>query len=85
MGHFNDDDDDHEDNISAPHLEEQNLEDATQEEESQSQEETTGWRFGNPSNMTDIPFTGAPGLLPPHQMEGKSPLDYFHIYLIGVL
>ncbi|XP_039753926.1 piggyBac transposable element-derived protein 4-like [Pararge aegeria] len=41
---------------------------------------TTDWFNGNPSNMAEIPFTGTPGLLPPHNMSGKTPIDFFFLF-----
>ncbi|KAL0859819.1 hypothetical protein ABMA27_014003 [Loxostege sticticalis] len=38
------------------------------------------WYPGNPSNMTNIPFTGTPGLVSPHNMDGKSCIDFFFLF-----
>lgn len=41
---------------------------------------TNEWSPGNPNNMTELPFTGTPGLIPPHNMDGKSPIDFFFLF-----
>ncbi|XP_064292998.1 piggyBac transposable element-derived protein 4-like [Plodia interpunctella] len=51
-----------------------------EEEEDTSPEETTGWYPGNPTNMSNIIFTGTSGMLPPHDVNVKSPLDYFFLF-----
>lgn len=38
------------------------------------------WYPGNPTSMTKIPFTGTPGLLPPHNMHGKNFIDFFFLF-----
>ncbi|KAL0829835.1 hypothetical protein ABMA28_003318 [Loxostege sticticalis] len=35
------------------------------------------WYPGNPTNITNIPFTGTPSLVSPHNMDGKSCIDFF--------
>lgn len=40
----------------------------------------TDWMPGNPPNMAEIPFSGTPGLLPPHDMNNKTPIDFFFLF-----
>lgn len=39
------------------------------------------WYPGNPTSMIKIPFSGTPGLLPPHNMHGKNYIDFFFLFL----
>lgn len=51
----------------------------TQDNENIS-EAQNNWFPGNPANMTQIPFSGTPGLLPPHNMNGKNCIDFFFLF-----
>ncbi|XP_045456049.1 piggyBac transposable element-derived protein 4-like [Melitaea cinxia] len=52
-------------------------------QEDNSPDESSSWFPGNPDSMVELPFTGTSGILTPHQMAEKTPLDYFFLFLNG--
>lgn len=71
------------DEISSGNLDEEtiNIDDPQLDPQHDEGGETTGWYPGNPNNMPDITFTGTSGILPPHDDNLQSHLDYFFLFL----